>query len=110
MATLRYYRSSNGKQPVKEWLMSLKDIVGVAHINKRIERLMLGQRGDSASVSEGVFELRIHYGPGYRLYYAEHGSELVILLYGGSKKSQQKDIDRAVAYWKDYLERYYDKN
>lgn len=110
MRTLKYYQTSNGKQPFVEWLMGLKDVVGVTRINKRIERLMLGQRGDSESVGEGVFELRIHYGPGYRLYYAEQGNELVILLYGGSKGLQQRDIDRAIFYWKDYLERYHDKN
>ncbi|PIZ03669.1 MAG: addiction module protein [Gammaproteobacteria bacterium CG_4_10_14_0_8_um_filter_38_16] len=110
MKTLKYYQTSNGKQPFKEWLMGLKDVVGMAQINKRIERLMLGQRGDSEPVGEGVFELRIHYGPGYRLYYAEQGSELVILLYGGSKGSQQRDIDRAITYWKDYLEQYHDKS
>ncbi|OGT34138.1 MAG: hypothetical protein A3C44_00545 [Gammaproteobacteria bacterium RIFCSPHIGHO2_02_FULL_39_13] len=110
MKTLKYYKTGNGKEPCKEWLMSLKDVVGAAQINKRIERLMLGQRGDSESVGEGVFELRIHYGPGYRLYYAEQGSELVILLYGGSKGGQQRDIDRAIGYWKNYLERYHDKS
>ena len=110
MKILKYYQTSNGKQPFTEWLMGLKDVVGIAKINKRIERLMLGQHGDSESVGGGVFELRIHYGPGYRLYYAEQGGELVILLYGGSKGSQQRGIDRAIAYWKDYLERYHDKS
>lgn len=108
MKILKYYQTSNGKQPFTEWLMGLKDVIGIAQINKRLERLMQGQRGDSEPVGEGVFELRIHYGPGYRLYYAEQGSELVILLYGGSKGRQQRDIDRAIGYWKDYLERYHD--
>lgn len=110
MKILKYYQTSNGKEPCKEWLTGLRDVVGVARINKRIERLMLGQRGDSESVGEGVFELRIHYGPGYRLYYAEQGHEIVILLYGGSKGSQQRDIDRAITYWKDYLEQYHGKS
>ncbi len=81
-------------------------MVGLAHVNKRLERLSLGQRGDSESVGEGVFELRVHYGSGYRVYYAEHEKEIVILLHGGSKRAQQRDIDKAIEYWKDYLERY----
>jgi putative addiction module killer protein len=109
MKTLKYYRSFNGKEPCKEWLSTLKDVVGIAHINKRLERLSLGQKGDSEAIGEGVLELRIHYGPGYRIYYAEHGREIVILLYGGSKRTQRPDIDRALVYWKDYLERYHEK-
>ncbi len=108
MKILKYYKTSNGKEPCKEWLSGLKDFVGMAHINKRLERLSLGQKGDSESVGGGVFELRVHYGPGYRLYYAEHGQEIIILLYGGNKKSQQRDIDRAITYWKDYLEQYHE--
>ncbi len=110
MKILKYYKTSSGKEPCKEWISGLKDFVGVAHINKRLERLSLGQRGDSESVGEGVFELRIHYGPGYRLYYAEHGKEIVVLLNAGSKRAQQRDINRAIEYWKDYLERYDEKN
>ncbi len=110
MKTLKFYKTDNGKEPFKEWLSGLKDFVGMAHVNKRLERLSRGQRGDSESVGDGVFELRIHYGPGYRLYYAEHGPEIVILLQGGSKKSQQRDIDRAIHYWKDYLERYNERS
>ena len=110
MKILKYYQTNNGKEPCKEWLLGLRDVVGITQINKRLERLMLGQRGDSESVGEGVFELKIHYGLGYRLYYAEQGNELVVLLYGGSKGSQQHDIDRAISYWKDYLEKYHGKS
>jgi len=110
MRKLRYCRADNGKEPCRDWLTGLKDMMGVTHINKRLERLSLGQRGDSESVGEGVFELRIHWGPGYRLYYAEQGHEIIILLYGGNKKSQQRDIDRAIKYWKDYLEKYDEGN
>ncbi|OGT39939.1 MAG: addiction module killer protein [Gammaproteobacteria bacterium RIFCSPHIGHO2_12_FULL_36_30] len=110
MKILRYYQTSSGKEPFQEWLEKLKDSVAVLQITKRVRRLILGNRGDSASVGEGVFELRIHIGPGYRVYYAEQGKELVILLFGGDKGSQQRDIDKAIAYWKDYLGRYYEKN
>ena len=110
MKLLRYYQTGNGKTPFEEWLTGLKDAIGSTRINRRLDRLASGQRGDSEPVGEGVFELRIHFGPGYRVYYAEHGQEVVILLYGGSKGSQRRDIDRAIDYWKDYLERYNDKN
>lgn len=110
MKILQYYQTSNGKTPFKEWLTNLKDKMGIEKINKRLERLTLGQCGDSEFVGEGVFELRIHYGPGYRIYYAEHDQEIVILLYGGNKNTQQRDIDRSIGYWKDYLERYYGKS
>lgn len=106
MKELRFYQTNNGKQPFKEWLDDLKDLIGLARINKRLEKLMLGHRGDSEPVGEGVFELRIHCGPGYRIYYAEHGREIVVLLHGGSKGSQKRDIKKAIAYWKDYLECY----
>lgn len=110
MKILKFYRAENQKEPFREWLSGLKDVVGIAHINKRLERLSCGQRGDSEPVGEGVFELRIHHGPGYRVYYAEHDRDIVILLHGGSKKSQHRDIDRAISYWKDYLEQYYERN
>ena len=106
MKELRFYETTAGKQPFKEWLSGLKDVMGVARINKRLENLMLGHRGDAEPVGDGVFELRIHCGPGYRIYCAEQGLKVVILLYGGAKGSQQRDIKRAISYWKDYQERY----
>ena len=110
MKILRHYQTDNGKTPFIEWLTDLRDVIGISKINRRLDRLTHGQYGDSASIGEGVFELRIHYGPGYRIYYAEHSQEVVILLHGGSKGTQQRDIDRAINYWKDYLERYYGKS
>lgn len=108
MKLLLHYLTRNGKAPFQTWHNKLKDVVGIAKINRRLDRLSCGYKGDTAPIGYGVFELRIHYGPGYRVYYAEHGSEVVILLYGGSKRSQPRDIKRAISYWKDYLERYYD--
>lgn len=110
MKILRYYQTINGKEPFQEWLNDLQDTVAVLQVTKRVRRLALGNRGDSSSVGDGVFELRIHYGPGYRVYYAEHGKEVVVLLFAGSKNSQQRDIEKAITYWKDYLERYHEKN
>ena len=78
------------------WLKRLKDINARARINVRIRRISLtGNLGDAKPVGNGVFELRIDYGPGYRLYYSKRGNEIVLLLIGGDKSSQQRDIDRA---------------
>jgi putative addiction module killer protein len=78
-----------------EWLRALTDIRAKAKIAARIDRLALGNPGDVAPVGEGVSELRIHYGPGYRVYFVQRGRALVILLCGGDKSSQAGDIKTA---------------
>ena len=76
--------------------MKLRDTDAKARINVRIRRISLtGNFGDVKPVGDGVYELRIDYGPGYRVYYSQRGSEIVLLLIGGDKSSQQKDIDKA---------------
>jgi putative addiction module killer protein len=77
------------------WLRNLRDIRARAKIVARIQRLEDGNPGDVAPVGEGVSELRIHHGPGYRVYYVNRGGELVILLCGGDKASQTRDIEEA---------------
>jgi putative addiction module killer protein len=77
------------------WLRKLRDLQALARIQIRIRRLSLGNFGDVKSVGEGVSELRIDYGPGYRVYLTRIGSQIVLLLAGGTKRTQQKDIDRA---------------
>jgi putative addiction module killer protein len=84
-----------------KWFKSLKDHNARMRINIRIRRLSLGNPGDVKPVGEGVSELRIDYGPGYRVYFATKESELILLLIGGDKSSQQKDIDKAKALAKD---------
>jgi len=79
-----------------KWLDGLNDIQARARVLVRIERLAMGNPGDVKAVSEGVSELRIHYGPGYRVYYKQRGSELVFLLAGGDKGSQSQDIKTAL--------------
>ena len=79
-----------------DWLDSLRDIRARVRILVRIERLAAGNPGDVKPVSEGVSELRIDYGPGYRVYFKQQGRELVILLAGGDKKTQAKDIKTAL--------------
>ena len=79
-----------------EWFVNLRDKQARARINARIRRLSLGNPGDVNPVGEGVSELRIDYGPGYRVYFLQRGREVVILLAGGDKRTQQKDIQTAL--------------
>ena len=79
-----------------EWFVGLRDIRAKVRIQARIDRAGLGNFGDSEPVGEGVSEMRIHFGPGYRVYFAQRGLEVVILLAGGDKSSQPRDIKRAL--------------
>ncbi|KPK49733.1 MAG: hypothetical protein AMJ63_16055 [Myxococcales bacterium SG8_38_1] len=106
---VRVYARSNGAEPYTAWETGLRDRKARARIRARIGRLRLGNFGDSKRVGE-VFELRIHVGPGYRVYYGREGSTIVILLCGGDKRSQAKDIERAEAYWRDYRSQEHDKD
>jgi putative addiction module killer protein len=80
-----------------DWLRRLRDANAVARILARIRRMALGNPGDAKSVGNGVVEMRIAYGPGYRIYYVQHGAEIVILLCGGDKRTLRQDIKRAQA-------------
>jgi putative addiction module killer protein len=79
----------------RSWLNDLRDLQAIARINVRIRRLSLGNPGDVKPVGEGVSELRIDYGPGYRIYFVKRGGMIIILLYGGDKRTQQSDIAEA---------------
>lgn len=79
----------------ERWLTGLRDRRAVARIRSRIDRMQVGLLGDVKPVGEGVSELRIDYGPGYRIYFVQRGDELVILLAGGDKRSQMRDIEKA---------------
>jgi putative addiction module killer protein len=80
-----------------KWLRKLKDRAGRLRILERIDRLANGNPGDVKPVGQGVSELRLTYGPGYRVYYLQDGETVILLLIGGDKSSQQKDIDKAQA-------------
>ena len=80
-----------------KWLTKLKDAKGKARIVARIRSAELGNLGDVKSVGEGISEMRIHYGPGYRIYFTQRGRLLILLLVGGDKSSQSRDIKRAKA-------------
>ena len=99
------YRTASGAEPVSEWLDSLRDERAQAKVRIRIMRLAAGTFGDAEPVGEGVFELREHLGAGYRVYYGRHGQTVVILLCGGTKKTQGADIKTAKEYWIDWKRR-----
>jgi len=102
---VREYQTVEGKTPLTEWLASLRDGASRARIVARLDRIKAGLFGDWNSVGGGVCELRIDHGPGYRVYYARMGKTLILLLCGGDKSTQAKDIETAHAYSKDYKAR-----
>lgn len=99
------YRACGGASPFEEWLDRLKDVVGRARVRVRIDRAARGNLGDHRSVGAGVIELRIHYGPGYRVYLCMPGLETLLLLCGGDKSTQDQDISLAHRYRDDYERR-----
>jgi putative addiction module killer protein len=99
---IRYYLTSTGKNVVESWLESLADDVAEARIDARINRLTGGNFGDCKPVASGVWELRVDWGPGYRVYYSIIERRCVLLLAGGDKRKQSADIARAIEYLKDY--------
>lgn len=96
------YKTQAGKKPFLEWVEGLRDTRTRVKVLLRIDRLKLGNFGDCKSVGGGVYELRIHYGPGIRVYYAQVGTQIVLLLCGGDKGSQKKDIRNAHAFLEEY--------
>jgi len=102
---IRHYVSRAGKDVFDGWLSQLDDARAQAKIASRINRLAAGNFGDCRPLRQGVRELRIDWGPGYRVYYAMLGRVCVLLLCGGDKRKQSSDIDRALDYLKDYKER-----
>jgi putative addiction module killer protein len=101
---LRYQRE-DGREPFAEWLNGLRDKVAQARIRVRLRQVQAGNFGDCDPVGEGVIELRVHVGAGYRVYCARHGKAVVLLLCGGDKGSQSADIKRAKALWSEWKRR-----
>lgn|SRR5262249_44214667 len=102
---VREYLTAGGKSPFRQWLNSLTTAVR-ARIQARVLRFELGNLGDHKNVGEGVWEGRVMFGPGYRIYFGKDGDTIIVLLTGGDKGSQAKDIARAHAFWRDYLEKH----
>lgn len=102
---IRHYRTPSGKDPYQQWLDKLKDMKGRVVIQRRVDRLIAGNFGDHKFCENGVWELRIDFGPGYRVYYAQDEKTILLLLCGGSKRTQAADVKEAVRYWHDYQRR-----
>lgn len=105
MIELRRYITAEGKDVFGEWLARLKDPRAQAKVVVRLDRVVAGNFADCKPLRGGVSEFRIDWGPGYRVYYAMLGKSCVLLLVGGDKRKQSSDIERAIAYLKDYKER-----
>ena len=102
--TIKIYVTVQGREPFTEWLHGIKDAKSRAIIRARLNRIRLGNFGDCHSVGDGVDEFRIDYGPGYRIYFGRLGAKMILLLCAGTKRGQQKDIERAKLYWNAYME------
>jgi len=102
---VRHYLTPSGRDVVDEWLASMHDRRAVSAILLRIGRIERGLFGDCKPVGDGVQELRIDIGHGYRVYFGSVGNRLIILLCGGEKRGQRGDIKRAKQYWADYSHR-----
>lgn len=105
MIEVRDYLTPEGRTPFAEWFGRLRDKRAQTFVARRLTRLEAGLFGDCEPVGEGVLELRIDYGPGYRVYFGRHGTAVVLLLCGGDKRRQNDDIKRAKGYWQEFKSR-----
>lgn len=100
--TIVVYEDATGKVPYTDWLAGIRQPSTRHRIIERLARVKQGNYGDFKSLKDGVFELRLDFGPGYRIYFGEDGDTIVVLLCGGTKAKQVKDVKTAKAYWKEY--------
>jgi putative addiction module killer protein len=105
MFELLRYRAANGRAPFTEWIEAIQDKQVQARVLMRVQRLETGLFGDCAPIGEGALEMREHHGAGFRVYFGRHGSTIVILLCGGTKRTQASDIKKAREYWADWKRR-----
>lgn len=105
MFTLLHYVTPEGKSTIAKWLEELPDRRAAARVAVRMQRLEQGIFGDCKPLREGVWELRIDYGPGYRVYYSQSGKTVILLLCGGDKRTQKRDIEQAITFLNDYKRR-----
>ncbi|EKK2809115.1 type II toxin-antitoxin system RelE/ParE family toxin [Salmonella enterica] len=105
--TAKRYQIENGEVPYTDWMKKLrrKDQTAALKVDSRIARAMGGNFGDHKFERDGVWELRVDYGPGYRVYYSIEDGEIILLLIGGNKKTQTADLDKAVSYLQDFKKR-----
>ena len=99
---IKVLETDEGKVPFEQWYDSLRDKVTKVRVRRRLDRIELGNFGDTESVGEGVYELRLHFGSGYRIYFGRIGNTVIVLVGGGDKNTQNKDIAKAKAIWRQY--------
>ncbi len=102
--TVIVYQTISGAEPFTEWLNHLRDPVTRRRILRRLLQLEQGHYGDYKAVGGSLYELRFFFGPGYRVYFGEDGNKFIVLLSGGDKDSQSRDIQQAQAFWQEYQE------
>ncbi len=102
---VKEYITKDGKSPYADWLNGLKDNRTQAKIIMQVDKMEIGLFGDVKPVGDGLSELRIHYGPGYRIYFGKESRQIYLLLCGGDKSTQSKDIKKAKEYWNDHKQR-----
>ncbi len=102
---IRHYLTVSGRDLFQSWLDDIRDMRARVAIQRRIDRLAAGNFGDHKFCRDGISELRIDVGAGYRVYYAKAGQALVLIVCGGDKRTQAADIERAVKCWEDYRRR-----
>jgi putative addiction module killer protein len=105
MIELRTYVASDGRSPFDDWLVGLRDVAARARVRARLARVQAGNFGDCKSLRDGVMELRIDFGPGYRVYFSRQGPVLVLLLCGSDKSDQDRAIREAVKFLDDWKSR-----
>lgn len=105
MIDIYRYQQADGREPFTEWLDKVRDKVAQARIRVRLRQVQSGNFGDCEPVGEGVIELRIHVGAGYRVYCGRHGQSVILLLCGGNKSSQATDIKHAKELWLEWKRR-----
>jgi putative addiction module killer protein len=102
---LQRYQLPNGLLPFDIWLDAIRDKATKGRIATRLRHMATGNLGDVKAVGEGVFETRLHFGPGWRIYFGQEGRQIILLLHGGDKATQSQDIRLAKLYWRDYKAR-----
>jgi putative addiction module killer protein len=105
MNNIAHFLTPEDRDIYQEWLDGLTDRHAKVRVMTRVERLRQGNFGECRPLESGVWELKIDWGPGYRVYYAQAGQRLVLLLIGGDKRKQSADIKTAIAYWRDWQRR-----
>lgn len=107
MEIVLFVKDDGRECPFEHWLDNLKDITVRGRIHARLNRLRLGNFGDARSLGRGLWELRLDFGPGYRIYFGRQNKQVVVLLCAGNKSTQQRDIELARTYWKNYREQHH---